>query len=303
MVNPQYNPQYNKYESQFLDSVASTLKLVDQDASVFKARSSRKFTEKYKTNTQLVKDRDFLKTVNISISKDLMWTYKEAETKLKETLRNCQDKIDENNWKLGDRKIRSWKNLIIFLRNYYFPIWWEENRELIIDRKIWEELWEQVTSFTGITIRAKKISTLEFDGSSWGEQEEKMPTFPWDSELRYEIKSQQPGYLTLIQKYASEKLYLFSPSCLVRQPYQPAQNHQFPSSRLSFLPLKAGIAGVDWVIAIISQKKPSLSWIREENQKPLQLEESNLQELLNFIELEQDCEVIGTKFRIVEPVK
>ncbi|NJM69258.1 MAG: DUF4384 domain-containing protein [Scytonema sp. RU_4_4] len=300
------SPQYNEYESQFLDSVADELGLVDESANFFKARVTRRFSESCAKTTQLVKDKTFLKTVFPSRheEEDSKWLSSEAIYKLREVLRKIKK---QNNWELGDKKIITWDDLIKFLRNDYFNKWLKIHEPKISPISFWEKLWNKVTSFTGIKISSLKeigaeISTLEFNLEEIGlEQEDEMPTFPWSSELSYEINSQQHGYLTLIQKYSSEKLYLFSPSCLIKQPSQPAQNHRFPSSRLSFLPLKAGITGVDWVIAIISQNKPSLSCIQTEDQKPLQLKESDLQEFLNFLEQEPNCEVIGTKFKIIQP--
>lgn len=287
-------PQYNEYEPQFLPGVAKELNLDDIDTRFFEARASQKFTYKYKTNTQLVRDKEFLKIVYPSEYSDniLGSLANSAENKLKDVLKKIKPKIKEKSWRLEEKEIIDWKDLILFLRTIYFEEWWKKNHS-----DTWENLWKKVTRLTGIAINSKKIATADFDLSAWGEQEEEMPTFPWNSELRYEIEAQQEGYLTLIQKYASEKIYLFSPSCLVRQPYEPAPNHQFPRS--GFLPLKAGIAGVDCVIAIISQNKPTLSYIKTEDQKPLQLKESDLQELYNFLEREPNSEIMGTKFRIV----
>jgi hypothetical protein len=296
------NPLYDKYESQFLDSVAAELGLVDDHASFFKVRSERRFSERYTTNTQLVKNKEFLKRVYPFDYKEdnLKVLSSQAEEKLKYTFsKKIKPKITKKNWTLDGKEIQDWNAFIAFLRNDYFTLWWEENKDLLTNP--WEQLWEKVNSFEGITIKAKTVPTLEFDGSAWGEEEEEIPTFTWNKELKYEIKSQQVGYLTLIQKYASGKLKLLSPSFLVSQPHQPSQMHRFPSAKFIFLPLKAGIMGEDWIVAIISQEKPSFSWVKVEEQKPLDLKESDLQEVLNFINQEPNCEIIGTKLRIKAP--
>lgn len=299
------HPQYKTYEDRFLDAVATELGLVDESALFFKARVCRQFSDKYATNTRLVEDVNFLQAVFLDRYRedDRKWLAGQADTKLKETLRRkIKPIIEANQWTVKGREIRGWKDLIEFLRNDYFEKWWQKNRELLeSDRDGWEQLWNRVTCWDGIKIKTSKIPTLEFDASAWEGETEDVPSFSWDEALRYEVRSNQIGYLTLIQKYASGSFYLFAPSLLVKQPIQPAREHRFPSERLPYLPLKAGSIGEERIVAIISETKPDFCWLEADNQKPKELQDRDLQEVLRFIRREGNCEVIGARFRIVPP--
>lgn len=298
------HPQYDTHEDKFLDSVATELGLVDDSALFFKARVCRQFSGKYSTNTRLVEDVNFLQTVFLDRYRedDLKWFSEQSIGRLKDTLRKVKPKIKEKNWRLKDREIIDWDDLVKFLRNGYFEEWWQKNRELLeSDRDYWEQLWNRVTCWDGIKIKTSKIPTLEFDASAWGGETEDVPSFSWDEALRYEVRSNQMGYLTLIQKYASGSFYLFAPSLLVKQPIQPAQEHRFPSERLPYLPLKAGSIGEERIVAIISETKPDFRWLEAYDQRPKELQERDLQEVLRFIRREGNCEVIGARFRIVPP--
>lgn len=294
--------RYEDHEEDFLKSIATEYGFTGITWHVFIERFSQKNID---VDNAEIAESLYLKDTIIPTRKDQKT--REYKKPVPDQIfqyhlnKNICDKFEKDGCDYEGATKARWKKARKWLEDVKYPEWLAKHPDRLL-RNLWQQLWEKVTSFEGITIKTSpELAHLGIDPAAWGEKEEQIFTIGWDNKLSYEVNSQQPGYLTLIQKYSSGELYLFSPSCLVIHPYQPTQKHIFPSAKCSFLPLQKYVTGMELLVAIISQKNPSFSWIKAEDQKPLQLEDSNLQELLEFIDRESNCEIIGTKFRIVEP--
>jgi Domain of unknown function (DUF4384) len=302
--------QYDRYEADFLKSVANELNLGGLYGSIFKARVSRKFAGSSNTSTDLEEASDFLKA---AYPNDKIREGRNVRGDISETLRAIKKSIEKQGWSLDDNNndteiIKNWKKLTSFLQDTYFPKWYEKYVSVVSTIEPWDLLWEKVTSDDGISIinRTKKLDIFI---PELCDDEEIAITFSWNEEIRYEITSKKKGFLTLIYKNSTGKILLLSPSFLIEN-YKSSSldaetTHHFPRCPgRYYLPLKSGITGVDYVIAIISEDRLSFSWTKDETQKPPELNQDNLSELLRFIEDARNydrLDIIGTRYRIVAP--
>lgn len=298
--------KYRQYEEQYLESVASELCLTGEYRLFFIKRSLLKF-DIYNKNTLLVKDSQFLKAVFPNRDEQEDFTFwAEAENKLKETLRKAKVTIKQKNWKYNDKDIVSWKDLINFLRNSHFKSWLSNNQSQLdcqpmSTKALWRQLWDRVTTTTGITI--KNVTQPEVLDLSWDEEKEQIPEFKWENKLVFEINLPKPGYFILLSRFASGKIYCLSPSFLSKHFHYNSGIIVFPEHpKKPYLKVTKESIGTEEMIALIASERPNLPWLPLENQqleskKPMELDATNLSELLNS--LPEGQEIIGTRYLIV----
>lgn len=286
-----FSTKYEEREEEFLQDMATKYGFTGKTWNVFKERFSQENIE--------FQDKEIATALQIHLT---VRDESDPCTIFRDHLKKITNKLGEAGCDYKGVVQGRWEIARQWLREIKYPEWLANHPDRLLGN-FWEQLWSKVTSFEGITFKTPpQLETAGLDPAAWEGEQEKIFTIGWDNKLSYEINSQQPGYLTLIQKYSSGELYFLSPSCFVKQPCEPAQQHIFPSAKCSFLPLQKYVTGMELLVAVVSQKNPSFSWVKAEDQKPLKLQDSNLQELLEFIEREPNCEIIGTKLRIVDPV-
>ena len=114
-------------------------------------------------------------------------------------------------------------------------------------------------------------------------------TVPLDSEIKFEVRLERRGYLTLLERGTSGEFYCLSPSFLGALPIFDAGVVSLPmeGAPVDYFRLD-GKPGVEEIIAGISQERPRLSWLPQGDQPPLLLEGKHLQEFLTYFQAESD---------------
>jgi DNA-binding Xre family transcriptional regulator len=119
------------------------------------------------------------------------------------------------------------------------------------------------------------------------------------SYIRFEVNFSTPGYLLLLQKNTSGQVWCFCPSCFAPQPHLDTGKTTLPQegSPLTSFPIE-GTPGEECIVAVITKKVPTLDWLPQGSDEPLQMEERHLMQLLEYISEINDCEVLYTTYAI-----
>ena len=302
--------RYEDVESDFLEAIASKYAFDGNTRTVFLIRFSEKDAEMNNKTLSIQYETEL--TLNIRERREQNKRREQnnsdqepnAEAILRDRLKTICEKFEEQGCEYNGKTRRGrWKIAKAWLREKKFPEWVRQQQELDSPLSLWQQLWNKATSTTGITVRdTAKQNVLGIDPTAWGGKKETVPQFnSTESKLIYEINIEQAGYLILLEK-SSDEIYCFSPSFLVKDYYHFAGIHIFPykdnPSSIIHIPLEENITGIEEVIAIVSRKQPCLIWLRSETEPPFQLKKSNLEDLLTFLNQEQESKIMRSKYII-----
>lgn len=187
-----------------------------------------------------------------------------------------------------------------------YPEWLQEKQKLegLLQRlrlltisALWEELKIRATPTDKMGPRVHKISTMDM----WQSDSDYPNTVPLDSQIKIEVQLESPGYLTLLEKGTSGKLYCLSPSFLAPDP-------NFNQAGVISLPMEGardkyfkvtGNTGVEEIIAAIAPQRPNLDWLPKPDQPPLLLQRNHLQEFVAYFEGKSDCTLWYMNYQVV----
>jgi hypothetical protein len=162
------------------------------------------------------------------------------------------------------------------------------------------EIWQQLQSLGSPTEKMGLVLVKE-ETLGWSRQASSIyeKSVPLGSRIRFEINMESAGYLLLIQKDTSEKVWCFCPSCFAPQTQLNQGRTVLPQADS---PMKSfqieGVPGKEIVFAIITAEIPNLDWLPQPNDEPLELTENHLSQLCNFISNNMDCNVIYTEYEV-----
>jgi len=162
------------------------------------------------------------------------------------------------------------------------------------------QLWQQLQALGSATeemgLVLVKAETL---GWKWQANSRYEKSVPVGSYIQFEINLASPGYLLLIQKDTAEQIWCFCPSCFAQKPKLDTGKTILPQegSPLTSFPIE-GAPGKEYVLAIVTPESPSLEWLPQENDEPLELTEHNLMQLLEFVNTNEDCRVLYTEYEV-----
>lgn len=301
--------EYKDVESEFLEAMATKYEFEGNTRTAFLIRFREKDAEMDNKNLSIEYATEL--TLNTRQSRENNNNHQEpnAEIILRDRLRVICDKFENPNeseqegCQYNSKTKGKWKIAKAWLREKVFPEWVKQQQKLNNPISLWQQLWNRVTSTTGITIKdIAKPNTLGIDATVWGGSKENIPQFSSrESKLIYEIEIKQGGYLILLEK-SSEQVYCFSPSCLVKKFYHPAGVHNFPYKvnpfQITYIPLEEGISSTEEIVAIVSQTQPSFSWLKSETEPPLELDKTHLKDLLDFLDREQELEMMSARYLV-----
>ena len=120
------------------------------------------------------------------------------------------------------------------------------------------------------------------------------------SEIKFEVRLERPGYLTLLEKNTSGQFYCLYPSFLGTLPVFDAGVVSLPmeGAPVNYFTL-TGKLGIEEIIAAIAPERPKLDWLPEGNQPPLLLEGKHLQEFLRYFRGEPNSTLWYMNYKVV----
>ncbi|MGD1705070.1 DUF4384 domain-containing protein [Dapis sp. BLCC M229] len=202
----------------------------------------------------------------------------------------------KNKWQL----VRKW------LIEVKYPEWLKEKQklegilpipQLLTVYSLWEELKFRTNPTEKMGPRVQKISDMDMY-----EADSDYPnSVPLGSHIKFEVQLERLGYLTLLEKGTSGKLYCLSPSFLAPAPHfnqtgvisLPQEGAPKNSFKLT------GKPGVEEIIAAIAPERPKLDWLPKPDQPPLLLQGKHLQEFLVYFEGKSDCTLWYMDYQVV----
>ncbi|MCP6761233.1 MAG: DUF4384 domain-containing protein [Fischerella sp. CENA71] len=163
-----------------------------------------------------------------------------------------------------------------------------------------EELWQQLKTLGSPTEQMGLVLVQEETlGWRWQTPNRYAKSVSLGSHIRFEINLESSGYLLLIQKDTSGQVWCFCPSCFASQPQLDTGKTIVPQegSPMTSFPIE-GNPGKEQILAVITKDAPTLDWLPQGSDEPLQLEESHLGQLLEFVNESEECQVLYTDYMI-----
>ncbi|NEP26901.1 DUF4384 domain-containing protein, partial [Moorena sp. SIO3I6] len=157
-----------------------------------------------------------------------------------------------------------------------------------------EQLWQQLANKSTPTDQMGPILASELDmGSSFHD------SVRLGSNIKFRVNLDSVGYLLLLNKGTTGKVYCLSPSGYVPEPYLPAGITILPQNSSPKTSFKVtGTLGLEQLVAIVTTDKPPLDWLPRGIQKPLQLNEKHLNQLLEYLDRSSDCQVLYMEYTV-----
>ncbi len=171
-----------------------------------------------------------------------------------------------------------------------------ENKPLTPLTAIWQQLQSLGSPTEKMGLVLVKEETLAW---SWQTNSIYEKSVSIGSHIRFEINLESSGYLLLIQKDTSGKVWCFCPSCFAPQTrlndgktILPQEDSAMKSFQIE------GIPGKEMILAVITQEIPNLNWLPQTNDEPLELIEYHLSQLFNWISNNKNCSVMYTEYEV-----
>ncbi|MEY3870811.1 MAG: hypothetical protein RLZZ338_4705 [Cyanobacteriota bacterium] len=269
-------PRYEDHETDFLEAMATHFCFTGKNRLVFVKRFREQYAE--------LNDKTFAD----EWENDLLEGTKgnEPEIVLRERLKSICKKLEDEGCDFKKITKGRWKIGKAWLRNELFPQW-AKARGLITETLLTlEQLWNQLKLKATPTDKMRpeilpEISTLDmFEPLSDDGKKVKL-----GSQIQFHLELETTGYLILLDKGTSGRLWCLCPSFFAPQSYLkpgkvvlPQENSKQKSFKVS------GIPGKEEIVAIIAPNSPTIDWLPKPDQNPLPLQECHLQELLKYLE-------------------
>jgi hypothetical protein len=284
--------QYQDFEGEFLEAMA------DQFGIAGKHRIA--FIYRLLTDNETEKDHDLANIYRNQLSDDP----EKSDLEIARIWRDSWHKTIYPKFKKRGFKdetypqfSQKWLAVRQWLIDNYFEAWLKEYQPPTLT-EIWLKIWDQAIETTKILIHQPKLQTLavEIEDEWQPETGINYPCFPVKSKIEYRVKIPQKNYLILLEKFTSGEIYCLSPSRYMPKFPTDMEEVSLPHQKLFTV---TGDPGFEEIIAITSKIQPSLNWLPQPTDKPLVLETYHLDQLSKYINQNEDCEVMKTKYLIL----
>lgn len=219
----------------------------------------------------------------------------------RQQLKSICDKLEAYGCKFTKQDNRDkWLIALEWLQTVHYPEWAKEH--LIVPRtcdELWGQLWGKATPTNTLKlVLPKPVGTLDMGGDEVVDDEQLC--VPLGSKVYVQVQLEQAGYLLLLEKGTSGKIWCLSPSGgFAPNPYLNAGVERLPQlgARNRCFTLK-GLPGKEEVVAVIAKKQPSLDWLPQPSASLLQLDAGHLTGLLRYLQDKQDCQVLCMAYQV-----
>ncbi|EDX74376.1 hypothetical protein MC7420_3900 [Coleofasciculus chthonoplastes PCC 7420] len=301
-------PNYDIHEDEFLKAIATRLGLSGKTWDVFLAR----FQDKNSNATN--------KDIAFYLEAELLEGTRDGSnpaTILRDHLIAICDKFEAEGCDYQGSTKGKWKIAKRYLREVLYPDWVKQRRLIPLTcEQLWQELWGQATptdKMRPILLNDKLQPVLlkpKLLGLEMGEAEidETAPiSIPLNSKIRLDINLEQAGYLLLLEKGTSGKLW-----CLCPSGFAPKWRHSggtvtlpLASSRHRYFKL-TGSTGWEEIVAVITPNLPKVetrhgaSLLPKPGEPLLQLQEGHLTGLLDYLKDDRDCQLWQMAYQVTK---
>ncbi|MEY3869191.1 MAG: hypothetical protein RLZZ338_3082 [Cyanobacteriota bacterium] len=268
---------YEKYEKEFLDSMAKKFGFKDRCQLVFVQRflTTNKDLENQPLAEVLEKD------LTIKKSKDAFGIQRDDLSKIFKKLE--AEGCPSHSLKNHKREIaQKW------LIDRFYSQWLQEH------------LWEQIkakgtrTNKMGVVFAVEPVGTMGLLPKKTNPYRD---TVPLNSNILFKANLDKEGYLILLERAPSGAVFCVCPS-----PFAPEPRCQLGERTLPQYPPSATFTaweeGNEQLLAVISQELPPLEWLGKSKEEALELEGVHLQGLLDYLEGVSASQVFYTEYLV-----
>lgn len=271
---------YEKYEQEFLDSMAKNLG--------FKDRCQLVFVQRFLTTNKDLDNEGLAEVLEKDLitkkSKDAFGIQRDYLTQIfkKLELEGCPSQSIEK----GKREIaQEW------LIDTFYSQWLQEH------------LWEQIkakgtpTNKMGVVFAAEPVGTMGLLPKKTNPYRD---TIPLNSEILFKANLDKEGYLILLERAPSGAVFCVCPSEFAPEPRCQLGERTLPQYPPSPNPtFTAWEEGNEQLLAVISEELPRLEWLEKSKEEALELDGVHLQGLLDYLERISASQVFYTEYRVI----
>ncbi|MBF2063643.1 MAG: DUF4384 domain-containing protein [Calothrix sp. C42_A2020_038] len=179
---------------------------------------------------------------------------------------------------------------------------WQDIAEKIQEVTPLGQLWQQLIQL-GSATEQMGLVLVEENTLGWGKQKPSryVKSVRLGSYIQFEINLETPGYLLLLQKDTAGEVWCFCPSCFAPQQHLSHGKTSLPQqdSPITSFPIE-GTPGLEQILAVVSQDLPTLNWLPQPDDDPLQLDENHLTELIEYVNKNEECQVLYTDYNVTD---
>lgn len=266
---------YEKYEKEFLESMAKRFGFKDRCQLVFVQRFLT--TNKDLENEQLAEVLE--KDLTTKKSKDAFGIQRDYLTQIFKKLEaeGCPSQDDKKN---KCDKVQKW------LSETFYSKWLQEH------------LWEQIkakgtrTNKMGVVFAVEPVPTM---GMLRKKPNPYLDSVPLNSDILFKANLNREGYLILLEWEPSGAMFCVCPSQFASEPRCQIGENILPQYPHTFT---ADDEGKEQLLAVISDELPPLEWLEKSKKEDLELEGVHLQGLLDYLERVSASEVFYTEYLV-----
>jgi hypothetical protein len=283
-------PNYADHEEEFLKAIATRFGFSGKTWLVFLERFREKNTDR------LDKDiAEYLETELIEGTSDGA----NPATILRDRLKAICNKLEAEGCDYQGVTKGRWKIAKRWLREVLYPEWLKQRHLIPLScDQLWQQLWETATPTDKMKpVLLKSLSPLDMGEAEMTEEDSF--SFRLNSRIRFEVNLDSAGYLLLLEKGTSGKMWCLCPSGFAPEPKHSRGWVSLPqaSSRHKYFQL-TGSPGQEEIVAVITKDVPRLDWLPKPGEPLLQLREGHLTGLLEYLNLARDCQVLRMAYRV-----
>jgi hypothetical protein len=294
-------PKYDIHEDEFLKAIATRLGLSGKTWDVFLARFQDKNSNATNKDIAFYLEAELLEGTSDGSNPAII---------LRDHLIAICDKFEAQGCDYQGSTKGKWKIAKRYLREELYPEWVKQRRIIPLTcEQLWRELWGQAkpTNKMQPILLNDKLQPVSLNpklplGLEMGEAEIDATapiSIPLKSKIRLDINLEQAGYLLLLEKGTSGKLW-----CLCPSGFAPEWRHSggritlpLASSRHRYFKL-TGSTGWEEIVAVITRNLPELDWLPEPGEPLLQLQEGHLTGLLDYLKDDRDSQLWRMAYQV-----
>jgi len=283
-------PNYQEHEEEFLKAIATRFGFSGKTWLVFLERFREKNTDSLDKDIAAYLEAELIEGTNDGAN---------PATILRDRLKAICNKFEAEGCDFQGETKGRWKIAKRWLREVLYPEWLKQRHLIPLTcDQLWQQLWETATPTDKLKpVLLESLSNLEMGEAEM--REEDSFSFRLNSRIRLEVNLDSAGYLLLLEKGTSGKMWCLCPSGFAPEPRHPGGWVSLPqaSSRHKYFKL-TGSPGQEEMVAVITKEVPRLDWLPKPGEPLLQLREGDLTGLLEYLNLARDCQVLRMAYRV-----
>jgi len=286
-------PNYEEHEEEFLKAIATKF--------CFSNKTRLAFVQRLLEANSDLEDNDLAEVLERELLKGTRGGENPA-TILRDRLKAICDKLEAEGCDFQGVTKGRWKKAKWWLREVLYPEWLKQRHLIPLTcDQLWQQLWETATPTDKLKpVLLESLSNLDMGKAEMADDE--LFSFPLNSKIRFEVNLDGAGYLLLLEKGTSGKMWCLCPSGFAPELRHSGGRVRLPQagSRHKYFEL-GGSPGEEEIVAVIAKDVPRLDWLPKPGERLLQLREGHLTRLLEYLNLARDCQVLRMAYRVTTP--